>query len=65
MRSRGGADEAVLFSSYQSAPKYLLFDNTLWAGVHMSDAAARLKAEFPEGAEAGWGDICRDVGLFH
>eukprot|EP00969_Alexandrium_andersonii_P241352 10657286-Alexandrium_andersonii.AAC.1 len=60
MRSRGGADEAVLFSSYQHAPKYLLYDNALWLGVHLSDASQRLKAEFPEAAKAGWGDICMD-----
>eukprot|EP00969_Alexandrium_andersonii_P008394 365814-Alexandrium_andersonii.AAC.1 len=60
MRSRGGADETVLFSSYQYAPKHLLFDNVLRAGVHLSDVALRLRAEFPEEAKAGWGDVCRD-----
>eukprot|EP00969_Alexandrium_andersonii_P264493 11689867-Alexandrium_andersonii.AAC.1 len=59
MRSRGGTDEAVLFSPRQYAPEYLLYDNTPWAGVHLSDVALRLKAEFPEEAKAGWGDICR------
>eukprot|EP00969_Alexandrium_andersonii_P300878 13301760-Alexandrium_andersonii.AAC.1 len=65
MRSRGGNDEAVPFSSYQYAPKYLLYDNEVWAGVHLADVAQRLRAEFPAGAKAGWGDVCRDVGLFH
>eukprot|EP00969_Alexandrium_andersonii_P185456 8194049-Alexandrium_andersonii.AAC.1 len=65
MRSRGGTDEAVLFSSYQDTPKYLLYDNTLWAGMHMSDVAQPLRAEFPEEAKAGWDDICRDTGVFH
>eukprot|EP00969_Alexandrium_andersonii_P131051 5795248-Alexandrium_andersonii.AAC.1 len=56
MWSRGGTDEAVLFSSCQYAPKYLLFDNTLCAGVHLSDVAQRLRAEFLEEAKAGWDD---------
>eukprot|EP00969_Alexandrium_andersonii_P191208 8445908-Alexandrium_andersonii.AAC.1 len=37
----------------------------MWRGVHLSDVAQRLRAEFPEEAKAGWGDICRDVGLSH
>eukprot|EP00969_Alexandrium_andersonii_P325000 14360364-Alexandrium_andersonii.AAC.1 len=59
MRSRGGADEAVLFSSYQYAPKYLLYDNAPWAGVRLTDVALRLRAGFPEEAKVGRGHICR------
>eukprot|EP00969_Alexandrium_andersonii_P260673 11524691-Alexandrium_andersonii.AAC.1 len=65
MRSRGGTDEAVLFSSYQYAPKHLLCDSALWAGVHLTDVAQRLRAEFPEGAMVDGDHICRGVGLFH
>eukprot|EP00969_Alexandrium_andersonii_P032123 1403669-Alexandrium_andersonii.AAC.1 len=43
MRSRGGDDEAVLYSPYQYAPKHLLFSNEVWAGVRQvrSEAARR------------------------